>query len=804
KPGSQSMKSPRSRRSSSSARFPLGNSSLSNDETLGHTSRALSPFFNSCTKAAEAITFLIEHLMRTTPEWLACHNEAESAIHIAERVHVLNVDLSTNAAPGLSTVGNANVTGRNNRSFALNQLRKTRSFKKIVAELDQFTMSDGCKPELMTKEILENGTAREQLVKCMKLLLVQKRGPNYYRLSRSHMGNDGSNTPNRDGLGNERITNEMGQEYLEMKLAFLDQKIWLRYYNVNVQDGMESKDGDENWMEILTPFVAPAEKEFDSDGEDAFDDMQYPFGSASLDEMSAAIFGNNGHSMAEHNASSAEGQGSYLKSDSGHNQWERSSIDSSNGLDEIVNPSQSSTEALMELFSNPNSSGMATYYPNHQQFIDKKELVRDHGNIEPGYDVPVFYTGPFGTQDVSLDGFDRIESSLSLESTSSRGQGNSTSALFQTDQPRRGFHSAPIQLSHAQAPQQVLQQQSPTNNSQYPSHQQQQQSALQHDQRSAYPNFDLNGSSVVPRLNHTITSPIFSAPGSPNHPSRSEASAIALGLIQFASQHVPSQAQGSNPLQVIHALSQSIAPTLGSNGAHQSVRPFYGMPMGGFMAPSLAALPEISRNMQANRSSTPVSAVQRTAFMPSTTLATTTQTSATSWAMETRDNASVAAAYLAKSGSISPALPPSLDSSVPTSPQTQSSYRMMLSSASDPLQGLSNQLNSWEGLSGSGNTSPRIVVPSQTHPISTVATTTTSALNGVLATMDGIEASGLLSGIHGQGHSHISAVPEAPSYSGYATTTNPADPSQLFQSRTAGKDTSGLTGRGFQGQQPIC
>ncbi|KAG0366971.1 hypothetical protein BGZ54_004622 [Gamsiella multidivaricata] len=822
-----STKSPRSRRSSSVSRSSTSSSAPGGmtltEDGLNSAARSLPPFLNSCTKAAEAITFLIDHLLRTTPEWIVCHNEVESALHFAERVHTLNVTIAGNSdaldvAQKVPSYA-AHVNGQHARS----QLRKTRALRRTVGELDQFTMSSGYRPEFMTKEMLIRGHARERLARSIRQMFTHKRGPNYYRLPRSPPETDSLVDRNQ----HEVTEGGTGQDHLEMRLSFYDQRIWIRYYNVRIKDGLESKNGTESWLEILNPYTPPAELDVDTDGEDESDAVPHSIGYSSADDLMMSTyesvdFGRRIDSKVE-------------------------KVGSRDGNDGSMDPPQSSSTALMELFSNPNPSGLVNftdivggspYYPNQQQFTSKKEFGKDYGVIEPGFDMPIYYRSPFVPENVSLDDFDRIEPPMSLEG-SSQEQPQSPD-MFQPQQHLRGFRvgSNGSQQADESYPQ--------------PSYQLQR------------PAFEARTSSTV-GMNPAVSSPPFSTPASPSLTTTE--GTMGLGLLatptslalqipitlsggtymnllhqQFPNQHIPVQSlQQQQPLN---------ASSL--NAIHQNLRqPFYGMPVGGFMAPSLHSLPEIDRSANGQRSAT----IQSGNFLVTTSTSGQQQqhqqspVSATSWTLDGQATQG-SSSYMGTSEPLSPTVPSSINSSVPPSPMTQSSLRMMLSpTTTEALHTISNRLNSWDGLSGpktdtqmdypnttsvnssltqhtggaqfangwssasstselmtgTNNSTPRSSVPSDggvgngrsgsTAFLTDVGNSTShNTVNPLARTaehlMDGIEAgpstsptsaSLLHGGNHISHHRHqVSAVPEA-HFANFTTNLNPEDPARFYR-----------------------
>ncbi|KAF9930347.1 hypothetical protein BGZ65_005405, partial [Modicella reniformis] len=283
-------------------------------------------------RTAEAITFLIDHLLRTTPEWLVCHNEVESAMHMAERVHALNVTMAANNNVSGTALSSFPYVSHACGQQAKNQLKQTRAFRKTIKELDQFTMSMGFRPELMTKELAARGSARERLVRSIKQFLLYKRGTDCYRLPRSPPETDSA--LNANVHGDLRMESGTGQDHLEMRLAFLDQRVWIRYYNIRIKDGIEARNGSESWLEILNPYVPVPELEVDSEDEEE-PVLQPVLGFSSADDFIMATFDGEEISL----------------SDLGIHVPPRrrmdSNADSTDGAEEPMDPPQSSTTALM-------------------------------------------------------------------------------------------------------------------------------------------------------------------------------------------------------------------------------------------------------------------------------------------------------------------------------------------------------------------------------------------------------------------------------------------------------------------------
>ncbi|KAG0038003.1 hypothetical protein BGZ82_001343 [Podila clonocystis] len=677
-----SAKSPRSRRSSSISKSPYTPTpGLSQSEDRIKATRSLPPFLNSCTKAAEAITFLIDHLLRTTPEWLVCHNEVDSALHIAERVHALNVSLANGVAAGNSSFTMMST----NLQHAKNQFKRTRSFRKIVSELDQFTMSSGYRPELVTQEYRIRGSAGERLMRCMKQLLVHQRNADYYRLPRSPPGKDANiHGPEYDGVDPALPG---GQDHLEMRLAFANQRIWIQYYNIRIKDGEESRNGAESWVEILTPYTPAPDYEIDLG-----DEVSQDFGHPSDRTMTHFEDDSTNHSFGDpHPRSRNKSTDDY----------------SPVGLGEPMDPPQVSSSALMDLFRNPDPSGLGQYsaiptgrggpydpnqqhhphhtfqphsHPHHQQPFSRKE----YGPMEPGYDAPIYIPGNYSAQDVSLENFDRIEPPLSLDSPNhERVPEDQSFRVFHPDQQGRGYpdHHQQPPYSHTQLMQQQVQGHAP----------------VQSGQHGNFQNFEMQGPPVL-GFENSLSSPSYSSPGSPSL--ASSESSIGLGLISNPSLTIPSQLSYDAPyLGLIqqhfpnHApqasssmlgvsdpshplsLSQQLDSSFATTSTQQAIRPFYGMPMGGFMSPTLAALPEIRSH---NRN---IHNLLQSPSMP---------------------EASPGFSSAPSTGSVSSVITSEVSTSMsssPASPLTQSAYRMVLSPTTDALQGISNRLNSWNGLS---------------------------------------------------------------------------------------------------------
>ncbi|KAF8939810.1 fungal-specific transcription factor domain-containing protein [Dissophora ornata] len=779
-PKSRSSTSPikSSRSQSSSSSTKLSSSPLS-DDSISKASRSLPPFLNSCTKAAEAITFLIDHLLRTTPEWLVCHSEVESTLHIAERVHALNVTMSANSnAPSGGSIYAAHVNGRQARS----QLIRTRAFRKTIKELDQFTMSTGYRPEFMTKEMFARGSPRERLVRSMKQLLTHKHGSGYYRLPRSPPEHDQSNNGSQPEGGDRHVESGAGQDHLEMRLSFVDGRIWIRHYNIRIKDGIESRNGAESWIEILNPYSPPDEVEVDTDTEE--DSVAtHLFGYSSPEEISTALYESEDSNPGNSNKQRLQRQRNGSMDDKS---------DVADGSDELMDPPQSSSTALMEIFSSTNPSGLvnftdmvagSTYYPNQNGFANKKDFGKDFGVIEPGFDIPIYNAGSYAPQDVPLEGFDRIEPPMSLDGPS---QGLPHGAdMYQPEHLMRGFHVAPpsSQQGRHQSFQASTTYAQPSYQLQQHSHrqvQQPRQHSLQHDQHSSFSTFDVHAPSIV-RFDPAITSPVFSAPESSIRPATEATMGLRLLTVstplslqspvafeggpylsllqqQFPHQHIPTQPHSTSSMQSFQQ-QQPLNPSLGA--VNQSIRPFFGMPMGGFMAPTLDPLPEISRNILGHRSV----ATQPTNFLSPVTTSGHQQLSpsAAAWSPDSQAAPGSTTSFVPRSEPLSPALPPLHSPSVPASPLQQSSLKMVLSPTADAMLRISNKLNSWSGLS-------------ETKTDSTLDFPSKSGGNGTLSTFEPTLSTTTTAILDQNGTAQYASSWSSPSTSSDLATTNSSTP----------------------------
>ncbi|KAG0376753.1 hypothetical protein BGX24_007279 [Mortierella sp. AD032] len=729
-----SIKSPRSRRSSSTSRshsISMPNSSSLSDDGIVRPTKPAPPFLNSCIKAAEAITFLIEHLLRTTPEWLACHNGADSAIHIAERVHALNVSL---AAKNVS-LGTPLITGSASHVSSMqakSQYRRTRAFRKTVADLDKFTMPNDYRPELLTQELIVRGTARDRLVRSMKHMLQHRVGDLYYRLPRSAPELDSQS----EGEGSEQDQSATaagtGHDFLDLKLAYMDERVWIRFYNTRIHDHIETKNGSETWQEILHPFSPTPELDLDDEGEEETD-HQHPFGLSIMEELSLPIYEVDEAEDGESNKQRAPRQRFNSRGEEV----------ASESTEDTMDPPQVSTATFLEIFSinTPSTevcSGImggdpSLYLVGQQTFTHQKD--GSNGGIDPTYDQS-YYQG-YDSPQVSLDNFDP---SMVLD-----GSPHSRAHSSGADQSSRGYYNMGAFLhqnrppqSQTQYPQEIFQPSPNQHQHQHHRHhhnhpqplRQQNTHPLQQDPNGPFPNFDLHTGAQIMGFDPSTSSPSsYSTPDSPNQPTPLENN-LGLGLVsvsaplslqqqmamdgghylnlvsqQFPNQHIPTQPQGPmdsyqqqqhQQLQQHQSLDSTLSSTAG--GSNPIVRPFYGMPMGGFMTPGLDSLPVINRTTQATSffggSSSTTNGYSSTVGQP-------LSSPPSGWSLEA-GTANAVSSYLAKSEPHSPALPPSLVSSVPTSPipMHQSSFRLMLSPTTESIQGISNRMNAWDGING--------------------------------------------------------------------------------------------------------
>ncbi|KAF9929655.1 hypothetical protein FBU30_001384 [Linnemannia zychae] len=714
-----SIKSPRSRRSSSTSKSSsssipsLGSFS---DEGIIRPAKATPAFLNSCTKAAEAITFLIEHLLNTTPEWLACHNEADSAIHIAERVHALNVSLCASLTTG--------VANHVNSAQAKSHYRRTKNCRKIVAELDKFTMPNDYRPELLTQDLIARGTARDRLVRSMKQMLQHRISDQYFRLPRSASEHD--SLSESEGNEHDRLAADLGtgHDYLEMKLAYMDERVWIRYYNIRVQESIESRNGSEVWQEILHPYLPIQDLELDEDEEEM--DRHQPFGFSMAEELSMPIYEADETEDGYNVKQQASRRRLSSKTSSITTSTEESGID---GHGEPMDPPQISTSTFLEIFSmNSSSVEVCSGVMESPNILFGGQSNFEHhqkdGYNGGRYEQP-YYSG-YGSPQVPLDGFD---SSMVLDGAP-QSRTHSTNGVS-SDQSNRGYYNMGTFLNQdrpvhgqTQYPQELFQSSSHHQQSHQPQpqHRQQNTHPLQQDPNGSFPGFDVQSGTSMIGFDPSSSSPsTYSAPDSPNQPPLENN--LGLGLVsvptslslqqqlsvggghylnlvqqQFPNQHIPSQTIDSFQQQ------QPLDPALSGANGHSIIRPFYGMPMGGFMTPGLDSLPIVNRttpganNYYSSSSSTNTSTHNKGNTSAAGQVLSSTSTS---WPMESVPAGPVPS-YLATSEPHSPALPPSLVSSVPTSPipMQQSSFRLMLSPTSDSIQGISNRMSAWDGISG--------------------------------------------------------------------------------------------------------
>ncbi|KAF9123952.1 hypothetical protein BGW39_008579 [Mortierella sp. 14UC] len=720
-----SIKSPMSRRSSSTSRShstSMPNPSSLSDDGIVRPMKPAPPFLNSCTKAAEAITFLIEHLLRTTPEWLACHNGADSAIHIAERVHALNVSLAaknTSLGTPLTTGSASHVSSVQAKS----QYRRTRAFRKTVADLDKFTMPDDYRPELLTQELIVRGTARDRLVRSMKQMLQHRFGDHYYRLPRGAPELDSQSEGEESEQDQSIAATITGHDFLDIKLAYRDERVWIWYCNTRIQDHVESKNGSETWQEILHPFSPTPELELDEEGEEEME-HQHPFGFSLMEELNMPIYEVDEAQEGDPNKHRASRRRFNSRGEEG----------ASESTEDTMDPPQVSTTTFLEIFSMNTSSTEAIggdpnlFFSGQQNFARQKD--GSNGGVEPVNAQQSYYQG-YGSSPVPVDNFGP---SMVLDG-SPHGRAHSSG----TDQSGRGYYNMGAFLhqdrppqGQTQYPQEIFQ---PSQHHPQP-HRQQNTHPLQQDQNGAFPHFDLHTGAPIIGYDPSTSSPSsYSAPDSPNQPPLE--SNLGLGLVsvsaplslqqqmsmdqghylnlvsqQFPNQHIPTLPQGpmdSYQQQQHHQQQQqSLDPNLSSAAADVNpiIRPFFGMPMGGFMTPGLDSLPVINRTTQApSYYGTPIASTINGSNNNNSAVGQALSSAQSGWSLES-GAVNAVASYLAKSEPHSPALPPSLVSSVPTSPipMHQSPFRLMLSPTSESIQGISNRMNAWDGING-----PKIV-----------------------------------------------------------------------------------------------
>jgi hypothetical protein len=501
-----------------------------------------------------------------------------------------------------------------------------------------------------------------------------------------------------------------------MKLAYIDERVWIRYYNTHIQDHSEIKNGTENWQEILHPFSPTPELDLDEEEEGDLD-HQHPFEFSLMEELNMPIYEVNEAQEGDPDKQRAPRRRLNSKGEEGV----------SESIDDTMDPPQVSTSTFLEIFSMNTSSSEAMggasnmFLGGQQSFAHQKG--GSNGGLGPAYNQQSYYQG-YGSPPVPMDNFDP---SMVLDG-SPHGRAQSTNmaqsdrgyyhmgALLHQDHPPQGqaqyseiLQSSPYQHQHHSQP-----------------HRQQNAHTSQQDSNGTFPQFELQAGAPIVGYDPSISSPSsYSAPDSPNQPPLENN--LGLGLVpvsaalslqqqmsmdqdhylnlvsqQFPNQHIPTQ-----PLRTMDSYQQqqqSLDSTLSSAAAvtNPIVRPFFGMPMGGFMTPGLDSLPVINRTTQApGYYRTPASSTANGNNSSASAVGQSLSSTQSGWSLES-GAASIVASYLPKSEPHSPALPPSLVSSVPTSPTPmhQSSFRLMLSPTSETIQGISNQMNAWDGING--------------------------------------------------------------------------------------------------------
>ncbi|KAF9166459.1 hypothetical protein DFQ26_007847 [Actinomortierella ambigua] len=679
-------------------------SPMSGDQQVANRpSRNFSPFLNSCTKAAEAITFLLDHVLRTAPEWLVCHNETETAIHMAERVHMLNVKLSKDPntmPPGL--YGSP-------ATHARAQLKLTRSFRREIEQLDPFTMSDTFRRGL-------DKSALGRTMDAIRLLLACRIARDRYRIPRTAPTADSeSNACNYKDFEEEGAPPQQDgiKHYLQVRLGVAENSVWIRYRNVVVDEasGLEEWNGEESWIEILEPY----DPESKNDIEEALDE-DVLFESDSLVEERAMAVDMDGNADEQNNAVRAVALGDVVsRADSAGSEdtlspsTPRASSESTTGVKEQLYPHQVSSSALLEMFVDQNPASLinftdlvsgSPYYPKNRNAMSDKEFVKDFGNVEAGYDVPFFLNGSYQTQPFSLEsqrGFDVLQPAMNLDGTLTSPTTSSGPALQSMYTPT--YDSAQRQQQQQQQQQQQHQQQQqqqqqpsadmhlfgrPTQGQgihhpstpdsslvPIPAKQQQQQPQSNLDYYQAFglgtAGLDLGqgaGQFEGSQLSSNAGPPLAVGPMAvTNNPLTALTENNFLEMSQANNfsgdpSHQPtffgaqSQQTASKQQQQAGGAQNSIAST----SQQPFHRPFYGMPMGGFMTSSIPA-------------------------------GTSTLTSPSTPTWNFMGHASDAPSPIS-----------SVPSSTPTSPLTQATYRMVLSPTAAERQDSVNRLHSWAGV----------------------------------------------------------------------------------------------------------
>ncbi|KAF9970622.1 hypothetical protein BGZ73_006642 [Actinomortierella ambigua] len=651
--------------------------------------RNFSPFLNSCTKAAEAITFLLDHVLRTAPEWLVCHNETETAIHMAERVHMLNVKLSKDSSTMPPSIYSSPGT------HAKAQLKLTRSFRREIEQLDPFTMSNTFRRGL-------DRSALGRTMEAIRLLLSCRVAQDRYRIPRTAPTADSeTNACNYKDFGEEGapVEQEGVKHFLQVRLGVAENSVWIRYRNVLVDEvnGLEKWNGEESWMEILEPY----DPESKSDVEETLDEDVIFESEPLAEEPSMAVDteGNADEQMCpallKDFASKRDSAGSEDALSLAHG----TSSNTAAGTKEQLYPHQVSSSALLEMFVDPNPANLinftdlvsgAPYYPKQRNAMSEMEFVKDFGNVEAGYDVPFFLNGSYQTQPFSLEsqrGFDVLQPAMNLDGTLS----SPTTSNGPTVQPMFTPAYDPAQRQQPQQQQHQQQQQSsaemhifgqhtqgqgihhrPTQESPLvaiPAKQQQQPSQSNLDYYQAFglgaTGLDLaqgSGQFEGSQLASNTGSPLAVGPMAVTNNSLTaltENNFLEMSQTNnFSGDPTHQQAffgaQTSQAQPVVSKPQQSQNPAIPTTQPFH--RPFYGMPMGGFMSSSIP-----------------------------TGSSTLTAPSTPTWSFMGQ-------------ASDAPSPISSVPSSTPTSPLTQATYRMVLSPSAAERQSSVSRLHSWAGV----------------------------------------------------------------------------------------------------------
>ncbi|KAG0229201.1 hypothetical protein BGW42_001757 [Actinomortierella wolfii] len=666
--------------------------------------RNISPFLNSCTKAAEAITFLLDHVLRTAPEWLVCHNETETAIHMAERIHMLNVKLSKDSSTTPSSTYGSPGT------HAKAQLRLTRSFRREIESLDPFTMSETFRRGL-------DRSALGRTMEAIRLLMSCRRSNDCYRIPRT--------APTPESETNACAYKDFGEEgappeqegikhYLQVRLGVADSSVWLRYRNVMVHEnsGVEEWNGDESWIEILEPYDPESKSDIEGELEE---DGQLELESLA-EERSMAIDTENNEEQEKAMRTAAGLVDTVSRADSAGSEDASSpnaqgQPGSGTGTKEQLYPHQVSSSTLLEMFVDPNPANLinftdlisgSPYYPKQRNVTSDKDFVKDFGTVEAGYDFPFFLNGSYQPQTFTLEsqrGFDVLQPAMNLDGTMSPTTSNGptvqsmytgTFGSAQQQQPQQPQQpSSGMQLFGQQRLNQSIHHSSSQETSlvSIPTKQQQQQQQQQQSNIGYYQAFNLGttgldlgqgaGQFEGSQLSSNMGSPLAVGPMAVTSNTLPVQTAMAensyLEITQtnsFATSGSPSQHQSLFGAQASQHQQQPQASGPSNKQQQQGGtqlpvapatqpfhRPFYGMPMGGFMNSSIPA---------------------------GTPSLTSPSTPAWNFIGQTSE---------------APSPISSVPSSTPTSPLTQATYRMVISPTSSERHNNISRLQSWPEVS---------------------------------------------------------------------------------------------------------